>query len=164
MPRERLMTAGRLWRNRSLLLVAAGGSLLLILVATLTTDASHRGTHWLRDHEWGPIGLGVSAARAAGIGRSDVEVAVHLFIFALFGALVLAALRSLHWRRPSAGVVAVTLAAVLGAATEVAQLLVADRTASPLDWSVDVIGALLGILLLEPARWSVRVLTRRRSG
>lgn len=155
------MTGRPLSRGGAVLPIATGATFLLILAATLTADAPHRGSHWLRDHEWGPIALGMAVARALGIHRAEVELLVHLGLFALFGALIIAVLRSgvigsrlRQW--PQAVMATLVLAAALGAATELGQMLVANRSASLLDWAVDLAGTLAGIALLVPLTWTFR--------
>lgn len=153
-----------LWRSSTVLPVALAATLLLILAATLTADAPHRGTHWLHDHQWGPIALATAVARQLGIHRAELELLVHLMLFALLGALIFAALRSgvLARRalpRAAAVLFTIAIAAVLGAATEGAQILVAGRSASVVDWSVDIVGALTGIVALESVAWSAKGLS-----
>lgn len=85
----------------------------------------------------------------------------HFVLYAVLGALYRAALDP-SFERATAATAAVVLASVYGVTDEVHQLFVSGRTADPLDWAIDTLGALSGVLL---TRFLVtRALSRSRSG
>lgn len=68
----------------------------------------------------------------------------HALEFALLGALVLRAVR-----RPA---IAVALGSFYGLTDEVHQAFVPGRVGSPLDWAIDTVGVVLGVVVLARRR------------
>ena len=81
-----------------------------------------------------------------GFGTWDVVLRklAHLVEYAVLGALLLRALR----REPAA----VALGSLYAATDEIHQSFVAGRQGSPLDWLIDTVGVVAGVLLLSRAR------------
>ncbi len=81
-----------------------------------------------------------------GLGTWDLVLRklAHVGEFAVLGALLMRALR----REPAA----ILLGSVYAASDEVHQSFVAGRQGSPLDWAIDTVGVVLGVLLFARAR------------
>lgn len=81
----------------------------------------------------------------------------HFGEYAIFGALILLALES-----PGRLLPAVALASAYGITDEVHQLFVSGRQADPVDWLVDTLGALVGVVVIGWL-WR-RILARKADG
>jgi VanZ family protein len=93
---------------------------------------------------WAALIFAVSSVESAGSPESELTVkgiAGHVVEYAVLGGLLV-------W----AGVVpraAVAIAAVYGVTDELHQAFVPGRDASPVDWGLDVVGAVLGVALVR---------------
>ena len=81
-----------------------------------------------------------------GLGTWDLVLRklAHLAEFAVLGALLVRALR----REPAA----IVLGSAYAASDEVHQAFVDGRQGSPVDWMIDTVGVVLGVLLVARAR------------
>ncbi len=81
-----------------------------------------------------------------GLGTWDLVLRklAHVGEFAVLGALLMRAVR----REPAA----MLLGSLYAATDEVHQSFVAGRHGSPLDWAIDTVGVVLGVLLVARAR------------
>ncbi len=99
------------------------------------------------------------AAPVFGEGVDVVSPAAHFTEYAVFGALLFAALvqtRPQH-RRVALVAVAVAIASVYGVTDELHQSFVPDRACDPADWLVDTLGATLGAFLTSRVFFASRV-------
>jgi VanZ family protein len=81
-----------------------------------------------------------------GLGTWDLVLRklAHLAEFAVLGALLVRAVR----REPAA----IVLGSAYAASDEVHQAFVDGRQGSPVDWTIDTVGVVLGVLLVARAR------------
>lgn len=94
------------------------------------------------------------ASVAAGMFGPDVDIvspAAHFVEYAIFGALLLAALR---WSFPEQRglrlvIIAIVVASLYGVTDEFHQYFVPDRACDPLDWLIDTCGATLGVFTMR---------------
>jgi VanZ family protein len=82
----------------------------------------------------------------------------HVFEFAVLAALLHRALAADPQRRERAAVSAFALTALYAASDEVHQIFVPDRTATPTEYGLDLLGASLGLWVSQ--RWA-RLFSRR---
>jgi VanZ family protein len=82
----------------------------------------------------------------------------HVFEFAVLAALLHRALAADPQRRERAAVSAFALTALYAASDEVHQIFVPDRTATPTEYGLDLLGASLG---LSVSQWWARRFSRR---
>jgi len=116
--------------------------------------AGRRGPNRRRLSLWAPVvvwaavifALSSIPSLSTGLGTWDLLLRklAHVVEFAILGALLLRALR----REPTA----VALGAAYAATDEVHQAFVRGREGSPLDWLIDVVGVVAGVILLSRAR------------
>ncbi len=103
---------------------------------------------------WGPVlawaalifALSSIPSLSTGLGTWDLVLRklAHLVEYAILGALLLRALE----REPAA----VALGSAYAATDEVHQAFVAGREGSPVDWLIDVVGVVVGVILLSRSR------------
>jgi VanZ family protein len=129
---------------------------------------SERGRRLLR---WAPVvvWMGVIFGFSSLTGSelktvSAFSVFGHLSEYAVLGALVFLALAPRGtWRR--AAFLAVAIASAYGVTDELHQIFTPGRTADPLDWATDTVGAALGIAVVMLVTWAIRTRREgRRSG
>ena len=103
------------------------------------------------------------SSRSRPLGRhwpSRPSALAHVFEFAVLAALLHRALAADPRRRQRAVAPAFVLTALYAASDEVHQLFVSERTATPAEYGLDLLGASLGLAV---RRWWARW-TSRRSG
>jgi VanZ family protein len=104
---------------------------------------------WLPVVVWAGLIFAVSSVPSldTGLGTWDTVLRklAHLGEYAVLGALLFRALR----REPTA----IALGSLYAVTDEVHQSFVAGRTGSPLDWLLDSVGVVAGVLLLSRRPW-----------
>jgi VanZ family protein len=104
-----------------------------------------RLTAWLPVAVWAALIFTLSSIPSldSGLGTWDTVLRklAHLAEFAVLGALLYRALR----REPAA----IALGSLYAVTDEIHQTFVSGRQGSPLDWLIDTVGVLAGVLLLS---------------
>ena len=150
------MGFSRRFAAASWLLVAAWACFIFFMSAH-TGDDLNEGLGVLSAlYAW----LKAASARLFGAGVDLASPLGHFLEYAVFGALLANALRC-HLPPSRAVAVAVLCAGAYGATDELHQLFVPDRACDPVDWLVDVAGALAGALI---ARGVLAARAAKRSG
>ena len=108
---------------------------------------------WVLVFGWGALILYLTSI--PGLKVSDVEIISfiissleHLFFFGVQAVLLFFAL-SASFPRVNSGLVAVILTSAYGLIDELHQLSVVERTADPIDWILDTLGAIIFVYILK---------------
>jgi VanZ family protein len=114
---------------------------------------AERLSAWVPVVLWAGLIFALSSISDLGTGLGTWDLVLrklaHIVEYAILGALVYRAVG----REPAA----ISLASLYAATDEVHQSFVSGREGSPVDWAVDTVGVVAGVLLLSRARtWASR--------